>query len=260
MHVSPVPCLSDNYAYLVRGDAPEQVLLIDPCEAAPIEAALRTAGLSLSAILVTHHHPDHIGGLRALAEARPGLPVLGFEGDAHRIEGLTRTLRDGEEFQLLGLSITALHAPGHTLGALSFYVRDGSAPAALFTGDTLFVGGCGRLFEGTAEIMRRSLVEVLGGLPDDTRVYCGHEYTEDNLRFAAFVEPNNDAVVSAAARARELRGRGAPTVPSTLADERQTNPFLRDHMPAVRAFAGLPPEAPAHQVFAAIRQAKNTFR
>jgi hydroxyacylglutathione hydrolase len=260
LSVTPVACLTDNYAYLIVGDDPTLALVVDPSEAAPVEAALASGGLLLAGILLTHHHFDHIGGVGELAAARPGLPVYGFSKDAARLPGLTHGLRDGDELSLLGLRITALHVPGHTTGALAYSVSSLDGTAAVFTGDTLFAAGCGRMFEGTKEGMRRSLVEVLGALPDDTAVYCGHEYTEANLRFAATVEPDNADVLAAQATARAQRSRGAPTVPSSIAHERRTNPFLRDHVPAVRAFVDAGPEAAPADVFGALRRAKDVFR
>lgn len=261
IEVVPVPCFVDNYAYLIIGrGAPGLALVVDPSETAPVEAALAARGLTLSAILATHHHPDHVMGVPGLVATRPGLPVYGFASDARRIEGLTHGLHDGDVFALLGFEITTLHVPGHTLGAVAYVVRGshGETPV-VFTGDTLFIGGCGRMFEGTPEVMQRSLCAVLAALPPETEVYCGHEYSAANLRFAAAVEPGNAAVQVAAARTDTLRAEGKPTVPSTIGLERAINPFLRDGERAVRAYAKLGPDASPADVFAAIRTAKNGF-
>jgi hydroxyacylglutathione hydrolase len=259
--VRPVACLHDNYAYLVSVDGSDETVVVDPSEAAPVEAALAATGAKLTAIVVTHHHPDHVAGVPALVAKRPGLPVYGFAGDTSRIEGLSHGLHDGEVFAVLGLSWRVLHVPGHTLGAIAYLVKQGDqSPAALFTGDTLFVAGCGRMFEGTREMMRRSLVEVLAALPEDTQVFCGHEYTEANLRFAATVEPKNASIQAAIQAAAARRAQGLPTVPSTLAEQRMTNPFLRDDVGAVRAFVGVSETAPPAEVFGALRAAKDTFR
>jgi hydroxyacylglutathione hydrolase len=259
MRVSIIPCLSDNYAYLVEGDEPGVCAVIDPSEAGPVQKAVEERKLRVGAILATHHHFDHVGGIGELIGAFPDAVVVGYRGDQTRIEGLTRLVDDGEELRIAGLSLRVRHIPGHTLGAVAYVVEEGGAPAAVFTGDTLFVAGCGRLFEGTPADMHRSLVEVLGALPDGVQVYCGHEYTQGNLRFAAHVEPDNKAVTAAAAHADELRSRGLPTVPSTLGEERRINPFLRVNEPAVRAFASASPGASGAEVLGAIRVAKDSF-
>ena len=247
MRVVPVPCLKDNFAYLViDGD---RAAVVDPSEAAPVEAALAREGVTLAAIWLTHHHWDHVGGVKDLVAARPGLPVVAGERDAEKIEGVTERLPDGGETALGGLVARVIHNPGHTLGAITFLVED-----AAFTGDTLFGGGCGRMFEGDAATMHASLMR-LAALPPETRIYFGHEYTAAHLRFAAAVEPDNGAVAS---RARSL---AMPSTPSTIADERATNPFLRAAEPAViaaarqRGAAGDPVS-----VFGAIRSWKDGFR
>jgi hydroxyacylglutathione hydrolase len=247
MRVVAVPCLKDNYAYLVIDGT--RAAIVDPGEAAPVEAALAREGVKLAAIWLTHHHWDHVGGIRALAAARPGLAVVAGERDAPKIEGVTQRLADGETTELGGLRAWAIHNPGHTLGAIS-YVIEGS----VFTGDTLFGGGCGKVFEGDPAMMHASLMR-LATLPPETKVYFGHEYTASNLRFAAAVEPGN---ADTARRARELR---TPSTPSTIAEERATNPFLRAAEPAVIAAAkahGADGDDGA-SVFGAIRAWKNRF-
>jgi hydroxyacylglutathione hydrolase len=247
MRVVSVPCLKDNFAYLViDGD---RAAVVDPSEAAPVEAALAREGVTLEAIWLTHHHWDHVGGVKELVAARPGLAVVAGERDAEKIEGVTQRLADGEETTLGGLRARVIHNPGHTLGAISYVVGD-----AVFTGDTLFGGGCGRLFEGDAPMMHESLTR-LAALPPETRVYFGHEYTAANLKFAAAVEPDNEAVK------RRAAALGTPTTPSTIAEERATNPFLRSAEPAVIAAArarGAAEGDPA-AVFGAIRAWKNEF-
>lgn len=234
MKVTPIPCLRDNYAYLVHADGSDAVVVVDPSEAAPVLRALAERRLKLAAILDTHHHPDHVGGNEELARRAPraegtpsagvpvGVPIFGHASDRGRIPGQTHFLEHGQEIEVAGLRARILHVPGHTRGAVA-YAFDG----AVFTGDTLFAAGCGRLFEGTPAEMYESLNVKLGALPDDTRVYCGHEYTANNLRFAAHVEPGNEVVREKAARVAEQRGRGEPTVPSTMGEERATNPFMR---------------------------------
>lgn len=215
-----VPCLRDNYAYLVVG-AGELALVVDPSEAAPVREALLREGLSLAGILCTHHHWDHVGGVAELCDEHATLPVFAHAIDAVRIEGRVTPIADDEHHELAGLDVHALHVPGHTMGALAYRIGD-----ALFTGDTLFAAGCGRLFEGDAATMHASFLR-LGALDDATRVYCGHEYTEANLRFAAWAEPASQAIAEKLAWACAERALGRATLPSTLASERATNPFLR---------------------------------
>jgi hydroxyacylglutathione hydrolase len=260
LHVTPVPCLRDNYAYLIEGDEPGACAVVDPSEYAPVARALAERNLRAGALLATHHHLDHVGGLTELDDDFPDAPVMALPPDARQIIGVTRPVAHNERFSIAGLSVWCLHIPGHTQGAVAYVIEQGGVPAAVFTGDTLFTGGCGRLFEGTPADMHRSLNMVLGALPDATEVYCGHEYTESNLRFALHVEPDNEATRARATRVSERRAQGEPTVPSTMGEERATNPFLRVDQPAVRAFCGCGPEADATEVFGKLRAAKDQFR
>ncbi len=250
--VIPVPCLSDNYAYLVHAPGSTAALVVDPSEAAPVLSAAERAGLSLVGVLATHHHFDHVGGNEDLARAVPGLLVVCSEHDRARVPAATRAVRDEEQLGLAGLSIRVLNVPGHTLGAVAYVIGD-----AVFTGDTLFIAGCGRLFEGTPADMTRSLCEVLGRLPASTRVYCGHEYTLANAAFAATVEPENPAVQALVAAARSARARGEPTVPSSIGAELLHNPFLRVGQPALRARFGLSDPV---ELLARVRKDKDTFK
>lgn len=255
MKVIPVPNLSDNYAYLIICEATGKAGVVDPAEADPIERALSDAGVEMAAILNTHHHWDHIGGNKDLLAAHPGIPVYGHASDKGRIDGQTHFLESGDTFTLGDLTVKGLHNPGHTSGAISYAVEN-----AVFTGDTLFAGGCGRLFEGTAADMHRSLCEVLGGLPPETLVYFGHEYTEANLRFAAHVEPDNQAVADRLTAVRKTRAEGRFTTPSTLAEEWATNPFMRSDSTTIQAAikdtaADLSPVA----VLGAVRALKDSF-
>jgi hydroxyacylglutathione hydrolase len=234
VQVTIVPCLQDNYAYLLHEPGKTTAAVVDASEAEPVLAALEQLGLSLGAILATHHHPDHVGGNAELVRRFPGVAVYGSAHDKGRIPAQTAFLSDGEGIDVLGTRFRCLLVPGHTLGAVAYY-----GEGSVFTGDTLFAAGCGRLFEGTAAMMYESLNRRLGELPDETRVYCGHEYTANNLRFAAHIEPENVAVKERAQKVAELRARGAPSIPSTLAEERATNPFLRcgsaERLAAIRA-------------------------
>jgi hydroxyacylglutathione hydrolase len=260
--VVPVPAFADNYLWLVvRG---RDALVVDPGDAAPIERALAERGLTLRAILLTHHHADHVGGVRALLAARAGVPIPVY-GPAHDgIEGVTRPLREGDRVDIdrPALCFDVLDVPGHTRGHIAYVARPHeNQPTLLFCGDTLFAAGCGRLFEGTAEQMHASLTK-LAALPTETRVYCAHEYTLNNLRFARAVEPDSAALDRRIAEASALRERGEPTIPSTIALERATNPFLRADEANVRAAAERHESgaaASAVATFAALRRWKDTF-
>jgi hydroxyacylglutathione hydrolase len=254
IEITAVPCLEDNYAYLLD-DGSGELAVIDPSEAAPVEQALAKREGRLTAIFATHHHHDHVGGIDALVERHTGVRVFGFEGDNGRIPEQTEYLRDGESFTWAKSEFRALHIPGHTLGAVAYVVDD-----AVFTGDTLFLAGCGRLFEGTPAMMFHSLNEVLGALDRKTRVYCGHEYTVSNLLFAASVEPGNTKVTERLARARAQRAENEPTIGSPLALEFDTNPFMRCKSAELRDSMKLGPDAADVEVLDAVRRAKDTFR
>lgn len=262
MRILPVPCLSDNYAYLVVPDGQDIAGVVDPSEAGPVLAALERHGLRLGAILCTHHHGDHVGGNEELCARLGPLPVLGHQSDLERgrIPVQTRGLSDGERFFILGLSVQVLHIPGHTLGAVAYHF---DLHGVVFTGDTLFLGGCGRLFEGTPAMMHTSLAR-LAALPGETRVYCGHEYTLRNLEFAAAVEPDNAEIPLRRSRVQQLRDAGQPSVPGTMAEELRTNPFLRVEVPGVRRAAhqrepDLPLDAGPVAILGAIRRWKDGY-
>lgn len=249
----PVPCLRDNYAYLVFvADGDGKCLVVDPGEARPVLAEVERRGLELSAIFNTHHHWDHVGGNLELL-SRLHLDVFGHESEKDRIPGLSVPLADGERFSSVGATFSVLHVPGHTSGALALCTED---RATCFTGDTLFCGGCGRLFEGSPEQMHRSLNVVLGALPYETTIYCGHEYTEQNLRFAQSVD-DSDAVQTRLEDVVARRRLGEFCARSTLGVERETNPFLRCHVEAVRHAVG--DVGSDVEVFARLREMKDAF-
>lgn len=235
-------------------------LVVDPGDAAPVLQALQTHGLELQGILVTHHHPDHVGGLAPLQQAS-GAPVYGPAKE--QIPLLTQGLVAGQQVSLLGLDWQVIEVPGHTAGHLAFFAPDVDGAPLLFCGDTLFSGGCGRLFEGTPAQMQASL-DRLAALPDATRVCCAHEYTLSNLQFARAVEPGNAALLHYQEQCESLRAQGLPTLPSTMALERSINPFMRTRQPAVAQAAQAHDSAANPQdavaVLAALREWKNSFR
>jgi len=256
VEVAIIPCFKDNYAYLLTAPGTRTAVVVDASEEQPVVAALEARGLTLGAILATHHHADHVDGNRGLVARFPGIPVYGSAHDRGRIPEQTHFVGEEDIVQVHGLTFRCLLVAGHTLGAVAYYGH-----GAVFTGDTLFAAGCGRLFEGTPAMMNDSLNVKLASLPPDTRVYCGHEYTASNLRFAAHVEPGNTAVTEKAARVARLREEGKPSVPSTLAEERATNPFMRVNAPAVIAHveARLAGKKTPDAVLAAIRAEKDSF-
>lgn len=216
-----IPCLSDNYAYLLRDDQ-GAVGVVDPSEPGPVQAVLERLGLKLTHIFNTHHHFDHTGGNLDLKAAH-GATVIGPRADAHRIPGIDIGVGEGDRVGFGALEAEIYEIPAHTSGHIAFHFL---ADRAVFTGDTLFAMGCGRLFEGTPADMFAAMTK-LAALPDDTRVYCGHEYTESNGRFALTVEPDNTDLMTRMADVRRMRAAGLPTIPSTIALERATNPFMR---------------------------------
>jgi hydroxyacylglutathione hydrolase len=219
----PVPQLMDNYAYLVVDETSGKAAIVDCAEADAVLQTVDEEGVDLVAIWPTHHHFDHVGGNEDLLRRKPGLEVIGYEGQGSRIPGCTREVADGETVRLGGLEARILFIPAHTTGHVAYFLEK---EKAVFTGDTLFAGGCGRLFEGDAAMMLQSLSKLVA-LPDDTRVYFGHEYTENNLRFAATLEPDNVELQTKREWVAEQRHKQAGTTPTTMASEKATNPFLR---------------------------------
>ena len=251
LEVVPVQAFKDNYVWTLRNSA--HAAVVDPGESQPVLDYLAREKLELAAILATHHHPDHVGGIAELRR-RFDVPVYGPRGEP--IATLTHPVSEGDSVTIpvLGVSFSVLDIPGHTRAHIAYY-----GAGSLFCGDTLFACGCGRVFEGTAEQMYASLSK-LRALPDETKVYCGHEYTLANIGFAKNVEPGNAALEAREARDRKLRERGLPTLPSTMREEKATNPFLRCTEPAVvdsvNKYLGARVSDPV-RVFAAIREWKN---
>lgn len=232
--IHPIPAFQDNYLWLLSfaGEA----VVVDPGDAAPVEAALSERGLKLVAILVTHHHPDHIGGIAQLLATHP-VPVYGPIKERATIKPLSVLLEEGDSVVVLGRRFSVLEVPGHTKGHIAYYAEGASgARPILLCGDTLFSAGCGRLFEGTPAQMHASLSR-LAALPGETQVYCTHEYTTSNLAFAKAVEPDNPELATYIARVGTLRAQNTPSLPSSIALERSINPFLRTSLASVRAAA-----------------------
>ncbi len=247
------PCLSDNYGVLLHDQTTGATAAIDAPDAAAVEAALSATGWRLSDILVTHHHHDHTGGIAEL-KARHGCRVVAPRNEASRIPGVDESVGDGDFVSVGELSARVIETPGHTLGHISYWL---DAEKLAFVGDTLFSIGCGRVIEGTPEMMWDSLVK-LRGLPDDTQIYCGHEYTAANVKFALTIEPDNTALVARSEEVARLRREGRPTLPTTIGAEKAANPFLHGDDPKVAASLGLQGKPAAH-VFAVIRRRKDKF-
>lgn len=246
MRVYALPIFEDNYAFLIVDQAQGVCAAVDPADPTPVLELIHAKGLTLTRLLITHHHHDHAGGINAFLLHHPTLEVL---SGADPIPGVTRRLSHGEAFTIGALEGEALSTPCHTRGHVAFHVE-----GALFCGDTLFVGGCGRFFEGTAAQMDAALNQTFAALPDETLVYCAHEYTCSNLRFARRVDPENPALRAKLAWAEARRAQGLPTIPSTLGEERAYNPFMRVREAALQRATG---EAEPLAVMAKLRALKN---
>ena len=253
LEVVTVPCLRDNYAYLLRDAGTGRVGLVDAPEQEPISAALEARGWGLDLILVTHHHEDHVAGVDSLRAAH-GARVAGAAADQHRLPRLDLAHSDGDQVSLGDSVAQVIAVPGHTVGHVAYHFAEAQA---LFSADSLMAMGCGRLFEGTPEQMWSSLTR-LAKLPGDTMIYSGHEYTEANIRFAVTLDGDNPALQQRVERVATLRRDGSPSVPESLEVERATNPFLRPDAPAIRAIIGLE-GASDSEVFAALRRRKDAF-
>ncbi|XP_024533687.1 uncharacterized protein LOC9643126 [Selaginella moellendorffii] len=250
LEIELIPCLKDNYAYLLRDASSGAIGVVDPSTAQPVIEALERRGLKLTHIINTHHHWDHTGG-NADLKKRYGAQIVAPPGDG--IPGIDVPLKDGDTWMLGEHAMKVIGTPGHTRGHVSYYFADSRA---VFTGDTLFSIGCGRLFEGSAQQMWSSLSK-LAALPDETRVFCGHEYTLSNAKFAMTIEPNNPALNSHFEKVKQLRDSGLATIPSSVGEEKKFNPFLRPASREIRRSLNLSDDASDSDVFAAVRKAKD---
>ena len=258
MPIVTVAQLSDNYAYLVIDDGSKQCAVVDCAEADKVIAAAKSHGAKIVAVMTTHWHGDHSGGNNDIASKVPGIKVYGASAEGGKIPALTNPVADGDHVRIGALEGRVIGIPAHTNGHVAYYF---ATLSAVFTGDTMFVGGCGRVFEGQASTMVASL-KKLAALPDSTQVYCGHEYTEKNLRFALTLEPGNDALTKKHQWCLKTRAENKFTVPSNIGDEKQTNPFLRTESPELRA--NLKKRDPSVNddpiaIFARVRDLKDRF-
>ncbi len=248
-----VPCLSDNYAFLIHDPVSGDTALVDAPEPNAILTELTERGWTLTHVLLTHHHWDHIDGLSAILSAHPA-KVIGAQADAHRLPALDLALSEGDTFEFAGEDVSVLDVSGHTVGHIAFHFPQSKA---VFTGDSLMAMGCGRLFEGTPEMMFASLSK-LAALPDDTTVCSGHEYTASNCAFATSLGENNPTVAQRVTETTDMRAKNIPTVPSSLGLEKATNPFLRSADPDLATAIGMPGAAPV-DVFTEVRKRKDNF-
>ncbi|SEA90924.1 hydroxyacylglutathione hydrolase [Alkalimonas amylolytica] len=256
--ITPLAAFQDNYIWCLTKPDSDALVVVDPGDADVVLQFARTTKRQLSSILVTHHHWDHTDGIAALKQHWPNTQIIGPDYEAERIPSLTQTVHDGDIVQLeeFDLQFQVLHLPGHTLGHIAYYQSSVDGAPLLFCGDTLFSAGCGRLFEGSPEQMHQSLQRLMA-LPNETLIYCTHEYTLANLAFARAVEPDNQAVIAHLTKCQQLRDNQLPTLPSKLATEKAINPFLRCHLPDLqRKYTSSSEQA----VFTALRSDKDRFK
>eukprot|EP00462_Mataza_sp_D1_P016737 CAMPEP_0175159600 /NCGR_PEP_ID=MMETSP0087-20121206/23514_1 /TAXON_ID=136419 /ORGANISM="Unknown Unknown, Strain D1" /LENGTH=260 /DNA_ID=CAMNT_0016447671 /DNA_START=18 /DNA_END=796 /DNA_ORIENTATION=+ len=256
MSVQIVPVLQDNYAYLLVDESTKSAAAVDPVEPEKVLAAAKKAGVTISTVLTTHSHWDHAGGNNKLKQLVKGVEVVGGVGD--NAEGVTREVKEGDVVKVGEVEVQVLSTPCHTAGHVCYFVRgeEGKSPGVVFTGDTMFVGGCGNFNDGTPEQMTKAMLYTLGSLPADTLVYVGHEYTLKNFAFGLFAEPNNKELAAKMAWAQAQRAKGLPTVPSTIKDEWATNPFMRVREASIQEFTKQKDEVKG---LFAVRKAKNQW-
>lgn len=255
MKVRVLPALSDNYMYLIMDENTKQAAIVDPVAPDIVLQAVEEEGVNLTKILTTHHHWDHAGGNKALVQkCKNALQVFG--GD-ERVDALTNEVKHGDKFTIGDIQVECIFTPCHTKGHICYHLTAAGQTPAVFTGDTLFVAGCGRFFEGTAEEMHSALIDKLGALSDNTHVFCGHEYTLQNLKFAQHVEKDNTDIMQRIQWADDRRKNNKPTVPSTIGDEKKTNPFMRVGNSSVQKHAGT---STPIETMAAIRKEKDNFK
>jgi hydroxyacylglutathione hydrolase len=256
MRIVTIPLNQDNYGYLLIDESTNECAVVDVSgQPAKVAEVLKEEGVKVSFIFTTHKHADHAGGNTEFKEIYPNVKILGSEVD--NVEGCDKFVVDGEEFLFGSLKVRCILTPGHTMGHVSYYVEDGNR-RAVFTGDCLFIGGAGRFFEGTGSDMYVSLYQKLMSLPQDTEIYCGHEYTLANYKFALSVDPKNIKLIEACCSATALREKRIPTVPSTILQEMETNPFLRVDQPSIQMLCGNCSTDPI-VVLTGVREAKNAF-
>lgn len=253
LRVEQFMCRDDNFGVILHDTESGATAIVDAPEEHAIRAVLERTGWSPGLLLITHHHPDHVAGNLALKE-RYGLTIVGPRAEAARIPGLDRSVSEGDTVEFAGRTIEVIETPGHTSGHISYHIPE---ERLAFVGDTLFALGCGRLFEEGPAVMLASM-KKLAALPTETRVYCGHEYTLSNARFAVTVDPGNEQLKARAGRIEGMREEGKATLPTTIADELATNPFLRWNAPGIRATLGME-DASEEAVFAEIRRRKDNF-
>lgn len=257
MKIFHIPCLQDNYSYLIIDEQTKEAAVVDPVEPEKVLEVAKQNDANVKFVLTTHHHWDHAGGNDKIRELVPGIKVFG--GSIDNVKGCTDKIDNGDKVSLgAEVNILSLHTPCHTKGHISYYVtgKEDESPA-VFTGDTMFIAGCGKFFEGTAEQMYQSLCVTLGSLPKPTKVYCGHEYTVKNLQFALTVEPENAKIAEKLAWAQKQRNAGFPTIPSTIAEELESNPFMRVEVPEIQKKVG---SKSAVEALQEIRKLKDNWR
>ncbi|XP_057520263.1 hydroxyacylglutathione hydrolase cytoplasmic [Amaranthus tricolor] len=257
MKILHIPCLEDNYSYLIIDEQTKEAAVVDPVEPEKVLDVAKLNGADVKLVFTTHHHWDHAGGNEKIKTLVPGIKVFG--GSIDNVKGCTDKMDNGDKISLgAETNVLCLHTPCHTKGHISYYVtgKEDESPA-VFTGDTMFIAGCGKFFEGTAEQMYQSLCVTLSSLPKPTRVYCGHEYTVKNLQFALTVEPENAKIAEKLLWAQNQRKSGSPTIPSTIAEELETNPFMRVDLPEIQEKVG---SNSAVEALREIRKLKDNWR